>query len=93
MNNVLTAFATILVIAVTACGAPPPKRASGRSGDPGFRNPARARRRPPGSVHPGVCQRADIPIENTQYKDNVFPGLAWSAGPAATQSYVIILET
>ena len=34
----------------------------------------------------------DIPFENTQYKGNVFPGLEWSAGPAGTQSYVIIMQ-
>jgi para-nitrobenzyl esterase len=34
----------------------------------------------------------DIPFENTQYRGNVFPGLQWSAGPAGTQSYVIIMQ-
>jgi len=34
----------------------------------------------------------DIPFENTQYKGNVFPGLQWTAGPAGTQSYVIIMQ-
>ena len=35
---------------------------------------------------------ADIPFEYTQYESNTFPGLSWSAGPAATQSYVIIMQ-
>lgn len=35
---------------------------------------------------------ADIPFENTQYKGNVFPGLAWTAGPAGTKSYAIIMQ-
>jgi para-nitrobenzyl esterase len=34
----------------------------------------------------------DIPFENTQYKGNVFPGLSWSSGPAATKSYVIVMQ-
>lgn len=35
---------------------------------------------------------ADIPYENTQYRGNNFPGLAWSAGPAGTKSYVVIMQ-
>lgn len=34
----------------------------------------------------------DIPFENTQYKGNTFPGLSWSAGPAGTKSYAIIMQ-
>ncbi len=34
----------------------------------------------------------DIPYENTQYRGNVFPGLAWSAGPSGTKSYVVIMQ-
>jgi para-nitrobenzyl esterase len=33
-----------------------------------------------------------IPCRNTQYCGNVFPGLAWSAGPAGTRSYVAIMQ-
>lgn len=33
-----------------------------------------------------------IPCRNTQYCGNVFPGLAWSAGPAGTRSYVMIMQ-
>ena len=33
-----------------------------------------------------------IPFENTQYRGNVFPGLAWSAGPAGTKSYAVIMQ-
>lgn len=35
---------------------------------------------------------ADIPFEFTQYESNTFPGLKWSAGPAGTQSYAIIMQ-
>jgi para-nitrobenzyl esterase len=34
----------------------------------------------------------DIPYENTQYRGNVFPGLAWTAGPPGTKSYVVIMQ-
>ena len=41
---------------------------------------------------PIVTQLGDIPLENTQYRGNVFPGLSWTAGPAETKSYVIIMQ-
>jgi Raf kinase inhibitor-like YbhB/YbcL family protein len=41
---------------------------------------------------PAFAMSGDIPFENTQYRGNVFPGLAWSAGPAATKSYAIIMQ-
>lgn len=41
---------------------------------------------------PGWQDGADIPFEYTQYRDNTFPGLAWSDGPAGTQSYAIIMQ-
>ena len=36
---------------------------------------------------------ADIPFENTQYRGNIFPGLAWTKGPAGTQSYAVIVQS
>jgi para-nitrobenzyl esterase len=41
---------------------------------------------------PAFTPGGDIPFENTQYKGNVFPGLAWTAGPAGTKSYVVIMQ-
>jgi para-nitrobenzyl esterase len=41
---------------------------------------------------PAFTQMGDIPFENTQYRGNRFPGLEWSAGPAGTRSYVVILQ-
>lgn len=41
---------------------------------------------------PAFKTGADIPFENTQYRGNVFPGLAWSPGPAGTRSYVVIMQ-
>ena len=34
----------------------------------------------------------DIPYENTQYRGNAFPGLAWTRGPSGTSSYVVIMQ-
>ena len=34
----------------------------------------------------------DIPYENTQYRGNTFPGLAWTSGPSGTKSYVVIMQ-
>ena len=41
---------------------------------------------------PAFSPGGDIPFENTQYRGNVFPGLAWIAGPAGTKSYVVIMQ-
>jgi para-nitrobenzyl esterase len=41
---------------------------------------------------PAFKQMADIPYENTQYRTNTFPGLEWTAGPAGTKSYVVIMQ-
>jgi para-nitrobenzyl esterase len=41
---------------------------------------------------PAFSAGGDIPFENTQYRGNVFPGLSWSAGPAGTTSYVVIMQ-
>ncbi len=41
---------------------------------------------------PAFADGADIPFANTQYRTNTFPGLAWTAGPAGTKSYAIIMQ-
>lgn len=33
-----------------------------------------------------------IPCRNTQYCGNIFPGIAWSAGPSGTRTYAVIME-
>ena len=33
-----------------------------------------------------------VPVANTQYGANLFPGLIWSAGPVGTQSYAVIVQ-
>jgi para-nitrobenzyl esterase len=41
---------------------------------------------------PAFSNEGAIPCRNTQYCGNVFPGLSWSAGPAGTRSYVVIMQ-
>ncbi len=41
---------------------------------------------------PAFAAGGDIPMENTQYRTNTFPGLAWTAGPTGTKSYVVIMQ-
>jgi para-nitrobenzyl esterase len=41
---------------------------------------------------PAFKHMGDIPFQNTQYQGNTFPGLEWTAGPAGTKSYAIIMQ-
>jgi len=41
---------------------------------------------------PAFGDMQDIPFENTQYRGNRFPGLSWSAGPASTKTYAVIMQ-
>jgi para-nitrobenzyl esterase len=41
---------------------------------------------------PAFTDGGDIPYENTQYRTNTFPGLAWTKGPAGTKSYAVIMQ-
>jgi para-nitrobenzyl esterase len=41
---------------------------------------------------PAFKHMGDIPQDNTQYGTNKFPGLEWTAGPAGTKNYVIIMQ-
>jgi len=72
---------------------------------PAFAQPAAAPARPNALVEfpakggakltvttPAWKDGGDIPYENTQYRGNVFPGLAWTPGPSGTKSYVVIMQ-
>ncbi len=41
---------------------------------------------------PAFAPDGDIPFENTVYRANIFPGLAWSAGPKGTRSYAVVMQ-
>ena len=45
-----------------------------------------------GVTSPAFNTGGDIPLANTQYGQNRFPGLDWTAGPAATRSYVVVVQ-
>jgi len=41
---------------------------------------------------PAFKNDGDIPNDNTQYGQNLFPGLAWTGTPAGVQSYVVLIQ-
>jgi para-nitrobenzyl esterase len=41
---------------------------------------------------PAFKDGGDIPFANTQYRGNVFPGLAWTQGPKGTKTYAIVMQ-
>jgi para-nitrobenzyl esterase len=41
---------------------------------------------------PAFANGGDIPFENTAWRTNIFPGLAWSRGPSGTMSYAVIMQ-
>lgn len=41
---------------------------------------------------PAFLDGGDIPFKNTQYRGNVFPGLAWSKGPYGTRTFVVVMQ-
>ena len=41
---------------------------------------------------PAFKTMTDIPQANTQWGTNTFPGLEWTAAPAGTKSYVVIMQ-
>jgi Raf kinase inhibitor-like YbhB/YbcL family protein len=41
---------------------------------------------------PAFRDRADIPVKNSQYGVNSFPGLAWSGAPSGVKSYAVVVQ-
>ena len=41
---------------------------------------------------PAFPPGGDIPLANTRWRENRFPGLAWTAGPRTTQAYAVVLQ-
>ncbi len=41
---------------------------------------------------PSFPAGGDIPLADTQYGANRFPGVSWSAGPAGTRSYAVVIQ-
>jgi Raf kinase inhibitor-like YbhB/YbcL family protein len=41
---------------------------------------------------PAFQAGADIPVRNSQYGANSFPGLAWSGAPSGVKSYAVVIQ-
>jgi Raf kinase inhibitor-like YbhB/YbcL family protein len=41
---------------------------------------------------PAFHEGGDIPFENTRWRANIFPGLAWTPGPEGTKVYAVIMQ-
>lgn len=96
MRSPLSRFAAIAVLAVTVPSSlrgqqPPPASETGASLLALLNLPASGTAKLT-VTSPAFAAGGDIPFENTQYKGNIFPGLAWSKGPAGTKAYVVIMQ-
>jgi para-nitrobenzyl esterase len=93
LRRTLTSLSTVLLLspATAFAQAPPPATEVG-IGQLALANiPAKGGAKLT-VTSPAFKHMADIPFENTQYQGNRFPGLEWSAGPAGTRSYVVIMQ-
>src|SRR6185437_14480445 len=92
-QTVVAAFAVIAVAGATpALGQAPPAATEVGAAQLALTNvPAKGGAKLTVTT-PAFQSGGDIPFENTQYKGNVFPGLAWTAGPAGTKSYALIMQ-
>lgn len=90
MKTSLTIVTTLLALASAAFAEPPPTM--GHTDELALvAAPSKASARL--TVNSPSFKDADnIPLENTQYGRNVFPGLIWTAGPKGTLSYVVIIQ-
>jgi para-nitrobenzyl esterase len=84
-------IATALVAAPLAVFAQPPAPPPAAPGLALTNFPAKAAK-PLSVSSPAFKQGGDIPFENTQYRGNIFPGLAWTKGPYGTKSFVVIMQ-
>lgn len=87
----MKAMIVLAALAVLGLGAAPPAALAAMPTRPN------ALKELPAKGHLTVTSPAfraggDIPFENTQFEGNIFPGLAWSAGPSGTRSYAIIMQ-
>jgi para-nitrobenzyl esterase len=91
-HSLVTVFAAALLSSASAFAqAPPPEVENGLSTSAFVVLPAKGGARL-AVTSPGFKHNGDIPFEFTQYQGNRFPGLEWTAGPAGTQSYAIIMQ-
>ena len=87
-----TVSATVVLIAAVAFAqGPPPDSENGLANSALVTLPAKGGAKLT-VTSPAFKQMGDIPFANTQYQGNTFPGLEWTAGPAGTQTYAIIMQ-
>ena len=88
MTSPIRALAAVtllgLAVGAAACAQEPPAPQAAIAGFP-----AKAHLT---VTSPAFKTGSDMPFENTQYRGNIFPGLAWSAGPPATKAYVVMMQ-
>jgi para-nitrobenzyl esterase len=91
-RSILSIFTVaLLTSSVAFAQAPPPENEVGLSSLALTNVPAKGGAKLT-VTSPAFKHMADIPFENTQYQANKFPGLEWTAGPAGTRSYVVIMQ-
>src|SRR5262245_23989339 len=87
-----TVSATVVLIsAIAIAQGPPPDVENGLANSALVTLPAKGGAKLT-VTSPAFKQMGDIPFANTQYQTNTFPGLEWTAGPAGTQTYAIIMQ-
>lgn len=94
MKFLVTAATAALVLTATAAAfaqTPPPAEEKGLAKSALVNLPAKGGAKLT-VTSPAFAPGGDIPFVNTQYKDNLFPGLEWTKGPAATKSYALIMQ-
>ncbi len=96
--NMRTALSAIAVVAsatgtsvLSGQAPPPPATEVGAAGLAMANLPAKSSAKLT-VTSPAFKPGGDIPFENTQYKGNAFPGFTWTAGPAGTKTYAIIMQ-
>ena len=91
-RTIQTMWAVALLAAAPAFAqAPPPDNEVGLSASALATLPAKGGAKLT-VTSPAFKHMGDIPFANTQYQTNTFPGLEWTAGPAGTQTYAIIMQ-
>ena len=83
--------ATLLASAPAFAQAPPPDVQNGLATSALVTLPAKGGAKLT-VTSPAFKHMGDIPFANTQYQGNTFPGLEWTAGPAGTKSYAVIMQ-
>jgi para-nitrobenzyl esterase len=91
-HSIVTLFTAALLSSSSAFAqAPPPEVENGLATSALVVLPAKGGAKL-AVTSPGFKHNGDIPFEYTQYQVNRFPGLEWTAGPAGTQSYAVIMQ-